>query len=202
MPVDNKGEDLPENAPDAVSTASDDREKRHFIEKLFREYWSDLVRWLARRYGAGPPEPEEVAQAAFAALARLERVDSIRNPKAFLYTVAVNAMMKGIRWQAQVRHTVDHELGLFSENLEEMTPERLYMAGESLDKLRQAVDGLPPKRREILLRSRIQGQTYREIGAETGWSEADISRQLKQVLTELRRFRPSQAGSEDEGADE
>lgn len=70
--------------------------------------------------------------------------------------------------------------------MEDITPERIYSAKQRFRVLVRGVDGLTDKQRELILRSRIQGQTYAQISAETGWSNADISRQLKAALAIIR----------------
>lgn len=162
------------------------RSKRKFLEKLFAENWNDLTGWLMRRYGPGPPEPEEVAQDSFAKIAGLASVDHIENPRAFLFAIAVNNMLMGNRWLERTRRLIDGELNYLSQDVEGLTPERIYSARERFQTLITQVGDLTEKQREILVRSRLHGQSYAEISAGTGWSAADISRQMTKALRVLR----------------
>lgn len=60
------------------------------------------------------------------------------------------------------------------------------MGKQDLERVARAMQQLSPKQKEILLRSRFKGQTYAEIRKDTGWSEADISRQLARVMALLQ----------------
>lgn len=173
-----------------VAAKIDDLSRERFIDELFRAHWDELVAWLRKQFGPGPPEPEEIAQNAFTIISGLPTVDNIRYPKSFLYTVATHNATRALKNTRRIAAIISHDLKAHSEELEEMTPERLYISGEALNGLTDAVKALPEKQREILVRSRIKGQTYMEIGKRFGWSEADISRQLKQVLSQLRDFKP------------
>lgn len=156
--------------------------KQKFLDTLYRTYWKSLCLWLRRRYGKGPPEPEDIAQAAFAKIAALDDVDRIQNPRAFLYATAVNTALSGIDWISRTRQFIDKELVDHGETVEEITPERVYLDKERFQIVNVAMDRLSAKQREILMRSRIQGQTYDQIGLDTGWSNAEISRQLNKAL--------------------
>lgn len=158
-----------------------------FIENLYTLYWKDLCNWLRWRYGAGPPDPEDVAQSAFVKMATLEDCQRIENPRAFLFTVAANTALMGIRWLARTQRFIDDELQAEGEKLEEMSPERIYSSRERLDVVTRQLERLSAKQRDIVMRSRIGGQTYEQISAETGWSLADISRQLTAAMAAMRR---------------
>lgn len=163
------------------------RVKRTFIDQLYRDHWASLVGWLRRRYGLGPPDPEDVAQAAFAKIAALDDVNHIRDPKNFLYTTAINTALSSISWLANTRAFIEREMSAFNETLDEVEPERVYAAKDELGRIMQLLEALPAKQREILIRSRFLGQKHREITEHTGWSNADISRNLTAVLAMIER---------------
>lgn len=58
------------------------------FEQIYRQYWSELCNYVLKTFGAGPPDPEDVAQAAFAKFAALENTDNIENKRAYLYSTA------------------------------------------------------------------------------------------------------------------
>ena len=170
-------------APDVTSAAT---HKTRFVEDLYKSCWKELCTWLRGRYGAGPPEPEDIAQSAFEHIAALDRVDHIQNPRAYLYTVASRAALMGVRWLIRNRKFIPAELSERDMEVEKITPERLYMDKERFDRMLDRFDRLTDKQKEIITRSRIQGQTYQQISAETGWSLQTISRHLRAALQFLR----------------
>ena len=162
--------------------------KARFVEELYRLCWNDLVGWLRRRYGAGPPDPEDVAQSAFEKITALDNWQSIRDPRAFLFTTAINTALMGVRRIVTRRRYIDEQLKNYGENLDEMSPERIYSSRQRFDIVMREIERLPAKQREIVIRARLQGQTFRQITAETGWNNADISRQLKAALSSIDRI--------------
>lgn len=172
------------------------------IERLYRRHWKDLCNWLHRRYGPGPPEPEDVAQTAFLKMADVEDLDSIENPRAYLFSIAANTALTGIKWRARTQRFIEGELEESGHQLEEISPERAYSSRERFDVVWSQLERLSEKQREIVMRSRIYGQTYERISAETGWSMADISRQLTAALAEMRRALENYDGDGRDGAAE
>lgn len=157
------------------------------IENLYRAHWNDLCHWLRRRYGAGPPEPEDIAQTAFMKMAKVKNLAGIDNPRAYLFSIAANTALTGIKWFDRTRRFIEGELAETGHTLEEISPERAYSSRERFSVVEDQLEALPEKQREIVIRSRLGGQTYEQISAETGWSMADISRQLNAALTAMRR---------------
>ncbi len=160
--------------------------KSRFLETLYKAYWDDLCGWLRQRYGAGPPEPEDIAQTAFEKVAASPTIEKIRYPKAFLYNTALNAATDKIRWLQRTRTIIDDELHRRGADQEELTPERLILAREQFDVMARQMGALTEKQKDVLIRSRFMGQTIVEIAEETGWSTSDIFRQLKTALISVR----------------
>lgn len=155
------------------------------LENLFKAHWSKLCVWLGQRYGYGPLEPEDIAQAAFEKIFALDNMEEIRNPRAYLYTLASRSAIDSLRSRAVASRYIDEEMHKDGSRVEEITPERVYMAKADLKIVAEYMEQLPDQQREIVIRSRIFGQTYQEIGEQTGWSPAAISRHLQAALTRI-----------------
>lgn len=157
------------------------------IDSVFRIEFHGLVRQLRSRFGDGPPDPEDAVQTAFARLSRTAADTRIEDPRGFLYTAARNLMLDGRRrsrthaaWLEDAKSR-DNEI-----KVEEITPERVVLAKDRLDRMNALIDSLPEKQRLVLALSRLSGLTYAEISSQTGYSMADISRQLTAALRTLR----------------
>jgi RNA polymerase sigma-70 factor (ECF subfamily) len=158
------------------------------LERLYRQHWRDICRRLRRIYGNGPPEPEDLAQAAFEKFAQLEDHERILHPRAFLIRIATNLGLNAIDRIRTARRFVERELVEACEPVvEENTPEDVYSLRERMALVEKAMSRLTDKQKEILVRSRFRGETYAQIGEETGWSQADISRQLNAALAILQQ---------------
>ncbi|GEM_PF-1062450 len=162
------------------------RRTRKLVENLYTEHKASLCSWLQKRYRKHPADAEEIAHKAFTKMLELESLDHVENPKAFLYTVAVNFALHEVRHHATRQKYIDQEVQNISHNVEEMTPERIYNSGARLQRLISGMDKLSDKQKTILQMSRIEGQTYEQIQQQTGWSLADISRQLTRAMALMR----------------
>lgn len=173
--------------PTDAAPKAPESQQQGFVEALYRNNFADLCRTLRRLYGYGPPEPEDLAQQAFEKMQSLETVEHIENPRAFLFTIAINLGLKSIRRLQRARAYVAEQLQRPGIGLEEIDPSRLYQGKEQIRALEGAMAMLSQKQREIVIRSRFHGHTYAEISRTTGWSEADISRQLNAALKILMK---------------
>lgn len=171
--------------------------KKQLVEKLYKEHFSNLCGWLQNRYGKSGTDAEETAQKTFTKLLEMDSLDHVENPKAFLYTVAVNFALLDVRSRTTSQKYLDKETQNISENVEEITPERIYSSATRFQRLIESIDKLTEKQKKILYLSRIEGKTYEEIHQQIGWSLADISRQISQAMSVMRDELTSQPMAKD-----
>ena len=166
------------------------------VEELYRRHWREICSRLRKVFGAGPPEPEDLAQEAFARFTRIEDYSTIQHPKAFIFRTALNLGYNSVRRISTARRHIEQSLqGVGAPLVEELSAEDVYSARERLRVLIDATDALSEKERVILSRSRIHGETYSQISAATGWSEADISRKLNSALAIIQsKLRAAEEG--------
>ena len=167
-------------------TSAADVQARTGLDTLYRDHFASLVANIRRSFGAGPPEPEDVVQSAFAKFAALDNPDSIKDPRAFLFIAARNLVLDHKRSRKVADAYIAEQIAFDREFvLEEITPERVVIAKERFDTLIEAMRALPLKQQVILTMSRLEGKSYREIGKETGWSVGDISRNMNAGISAL-----------------
>lgn len=170
-----------------IDTRSADDFPTFPIESLYREHWHPLCSYLRRRFGAGPPEPEDIAQSAFIRLAGRLEAQSVRDPIPYLYRIAHNLAVNDFK--RQIRIDTAGTLDAASYRLEStpsQSPAEILESQQRLSVIGRAIKALPEKQKVILLRSRLRNETFSEISAATGWSRADISRQLARALAALQ----------------
>jgi iron complex outermembrane receptor protein len=63
------------------------------LAALYLRYRRDIVEFVRRKFGPGPPEPEDVAQAVFLQLASHGDASLIQNPRSFLLKSAQNVVL-------------------------------------------------------------------------------------------------------------
>ncbi len=156
------------------------------MDDLYRTHFKSLVAGIRASFGSGPPDPEDVVQSAFMKFARLEDKASISNPRNFIYIAAQNLVLDHKRAAKTANAYIAEQLAFDSElALERITPERVVEAKERFDILVAAMRSLPKKQQVLLAMSRLEGKTYREIASETGYSLADVGRNINQAITSL-----------------
>lgn len=160
------------------------------LEQAYRQYWSELCKYINTKFGPGPPDPEDVAQLAFARYAALENSAEVKNPRAYLYSTARNIVFDHYRKDKVARSYAD-DIQAQPElyGLEEITPEHVSIERDRLNIISEAIRRLPEKQQVVLTLKRGHGATYAQIAARTGWSIADISRQLARALETLSAVR-------------
>ena len=137
-------------------------------------------------FGSGPPEPEDAVQTAFMKFARLKDRTAVANPRNFIFISAQNVILDHRRASRTANAYIAEQLALDTElALEQITPERVAEAKERFSILIAAMRQLPQKQQALLTMSRLEGKTYREIAAETGYSLADVGRSINQAITTL-----------------
>tara|TARA_Y100000780_G_scaffold177509_1_gene162744 strand:- start:270 stop:959 length:690 start_codon:yes stop_codon:yes gene_type:complete len=164
-------------------SATNTRDSKLDFASFYREQWRGLCAFLRKTYGAGPPEPEDVAQDAFFQLANMKCREHIENPKAFLYKISINLMLRKIKSERWISHVIaDDEEAFEAELLSCSEPDKVLLSQRALQRLGASFNQLSDKQKYIVTASRIDGKTYQQIANETGWSLADICRQLNSAL--------------------
>ncbi|MDO6507712.1 sigma-70 family RNA polymerase sigma factor [Colwellia sp. 4_MG-2023] len=159
--------------------------KTQTIDTLFRDHWLDVCRLLHKCYGSGPPEPEDVAQEAFSRFAQMNNPQQIHDPKAYIIKIAINITLKSIGHLCKAREFITEQLQIDEDQVDTFCPERILQSEQRIHVIQKATEQLTDKQRDILMRARIKGQTYAQIAADTGWSLADICRQLNTAMSVL-----------------
>ena len=153
---------------------------------LFEKHQLDLRRLIASKFKKSHHEAEDIVQDAFHNILRAENIESLENPKAYLYQTASNLALNRIRKNRQ--HT-SYVAGLNldeSDELDERTPERSVFAYRDLLKLQQSLERFPEKYRRTFLLSRVQDKTYGEISTMLNISESTVEKHIIKTLKYLR----------------
>jgi len=157
------------------------------LNRLYREHAKRISQQVRQVFGDGPPEPEDLVQTAFAKLAELGNLSDIQHPRAFIYRMAVNLGLNSIDRYKVARRFAERELKAANAPIvDETTPEAVYTMRQRLTRARTAFASLTDKQKTIVTRVRFHGETYAQISQDTGWSPADISRQMKAALIAMQ----------------
>jgi RNA polymerase sigma-70 factor (ECF subfamily) len=165
------------------------------VEELYRRHFPALCAFIRRKFGAGPPEPEDVAQAAFERFAALPNRADIGNAKAFLYRCARNYVIDYRRRQAVSGRAAADVVALNPTGASaDGDPSRVLEAREDLAAVLAAIDSLDARRREVLILNSIEGLSCAEIARRMGLSPTRVVQLYAQALAACARALPPEEG--------
>jgi len=164
------------------------REKpRDYWAQRFTDYQLALNRYFRRRV-SHREDAEDLAQEVYLRLLRAEHSDgAIRNPEAYLYTVAVNLLRE--RAALARRRGENASLDTVEENLlsvEAVTEDDIDRASRE-KRITEIVLGLPPKFRAVIVMHYHHGLNYQEMAKYFGVTPHAIKKYVGQALRLCRR---------------
>lgn len=161
-----------------------DADHRSF-ETCYANYFERLVGGLCQLYGRDRFDAEDIAHRAFEKLAlRLGQAD-IHNPEAFVWRVAQNLALRDKRSQNVRERYADV---VASAETTGVTPERVLIGLEELDRVNAALASLGERRRQVFLLRRLDGLNYTEIAEVLGISRPAVANHLAKAVAEIDRF--------------
>ena len=168
---------------DAVAPAAD---KSAMLEGLYRDHRDELVDFLRRQFGAGPPDPEDIAQLAFEKLLRRKTFSDLSSVRAFLWSTAKNLSISSLR-RNKTRASYDYEVQrlYFARSGDEMCPTRVVEAEQQLSIIAVALRHMPENRRQAFVLHRIEGLNKAEVARRLGISRTAVVKRLARAAAEI-----------------
>jgi RNA polymerase sigma factor (sigma-70 family) len=161
--------------------------KKTVVERLFAQQGSALRAFLLRRTRRHP-EAADIAQEVYVRMLRIPDMGAIRNPEAYLFTVASNLAKEYAQRESRDRMAVDVDDPAVQEQLAELP----VFGGEvdteqRIARLREVLEQLSPKCRAAVELQYWHGLSYEEIALRLGVSTHMVKKYLSQGLTHCRR---------------
>ena len=161
--------------------------KKALVERLFAQHGGALRAYFYRRVH-DRPEAAELAQEVYLRMLRVNDHDAIRNPEAYLYTVASNLAKEHRVLDRRHASSIDIEDASTQEILTELPGITGQIDTEQrVKRLREVLQQLPPKCRTAVALQYWHGMSYEEISAHLGVSTHMVKQYLSQALTHCRR---------------
>jgi RNA polymerase sigma factor (sigma-70 family) len=157
------------------------------LSRLFVEHSTALRSFFRRRLRA-KADAADLAQEVYLRMLRLDDLTSIRNPVAYLYTVASNLAKEYSVLDRRQASRLDIE-----ELSTQQQPETLPASDDELDapvrvaRLGAVLQQLRPKPRAAVELRFTQGLSYREIAMHLGVSQQMAKKYVAQALGHCRR---------------
>jgi RNA polymerase sigma-70 factor (ECF subfamily) len=149
------------------------------VALLYNEHHRWLQGWLRLKLG-NASDAADLAQDTFARILGRRDLDALREPRAYLTTVAKGLMVNWYRRQALERAWLDALAAL--PEPEAVSPEQRMLVLETLHAIDAALDALPERVRQAFFLSQLDGMKYDAIALVLGVSLPTVKRYMKQAF--------------------
>jgi RNA polymerase sigma-70 factor (ECF subfamily) len=149
------------------------------VGALYRDHRTWLLAWL-QRSTACRQRAEDLSQDTFVRLLGRERLDTPREPRAFLVAVAKGLLFDHFR-RAALEQAYLAELALLPE-AEHPSPEQQHLILEDLKAIDRLLGKLSSKARAAFLYNRLDGLGHAEIAERLGVSISRVRQYIAQGL--------------------
>ncbi len=161
------------------------KRSKELIRDLFADRRKALVRYLASRL-PNEEDAHDLAQEAYLRLLRLEKLDLVRDPEAYLFRMAKNLVHE--HWLKVHPESVSD--GIDPDGLPGPMAPTAVLAGQSqaIDALGRVLRLLPPMQQRVVLMHRRDGLTYGEIAEVLNISSDMVKKYLRKGLARCREY--------------
>ncbi len=155
------------------------------VAEWYQDHHGWLCGWLRRKLGCAY-SAADLAQDTFVRVLARECAPELREPRAFLTTVAHGLMVNHLRRQEIERAYLDALASQAERSCADA--ETRAMVIETLLEVDAMLAGLPTKVREAFLMSQLEGLRYAEIAQRLGVSLSMVKKYMLQAVTQCMRI--------------
>ncbi|MDM3887750.1 sigma-70 family RNA polymerase sigma factor [Pseudomonas sp. BCRC 81390] len=160
------------------------------VALLYQAHHSWLRRWLRSRVGCSE-QAADLAQDTFVRLLRARQVSPLKEPRAYLSSIARGLMIDQFRRRALER-AFQESLAQLPEADVPSEEDRLLIL-DTLARLDQALYQLKPRARQAFLLAQLDGLSIVRIAQRLNVSRATVERDLAKALGACYRLRYADA---------
>jgi RNA polymerase sigma-70 factor (ECF subfamily) len=150
------------------------------VHSLYENHHNWLCGWLKKRLGCSE-NAADLAQDTFIRVLTLRKAAELREPRAYLSTIARSLMIDMFRRRALEQAYLE-TLAAIPEPVD-ISPETRALILETLLEIDRLLDGLGSRTREIFLLSQLDGLSYVEIGRRLSVSVNTVKKHAVRALT-------------------
>jgi RNA polymerase sigma-70 factor (ECF subfamily) len=148
---------------------------------------ADVRRWLLRRIRGLPDcHIDEIVQEAYARLWAVG-AERILNPRGYFFVTARHVVGEVLRRSRVVSIETMADIEALNIVDQQVGPERRLSGREEVERMRRALDTLPPKCREAFELRKFEELSQRQIAERMQVSESTVEKHLVKALRMVRR---------------
>jgi RNA polymerase sigma-70 factor (ECF subfamily) len=145
--------------------------------------------WLRRTTQISDSDIDDIVQETYAILAKLESVDSIRDPRNYAAQVARSVFLQGLRRNKIVPIGSIADLAALGEVDDAPSPEQRVNGQRELRRVETAIGEMPTQVRKVFWLRRVEGLSQRETATQLGLAEHTVEKySAKGMKFLLRQF--------------
>jgi len=154
------------------------------FENIFKQYYEPLIKF-AYRYVNVPAVAENIVHDIFLYLwNERKRIDFTINIKTYLYNAVKNRCLNHL---SKMKLRNDYKISEFEVSVNSQTPESILINKELEEALKNAINEIPAKRREIYVMNRFDQLTYAEMAFILKISVKTVETQMSRSIKFLRK---------------
>ena len=139
------------------------------------------LRITLQKRGASPDEAEDLVQEAFLKFETYRQTSDVREPEGFVVRTALNLAVDAGRRKGRSPFSpraLDDYVLLDSSP----RPDEVLQGRDRLRRLREGLEALKPRTRDMLLAQRLEGLSYAEIARREGVSVSAVEKQIARAV--------------------
>lgn len=150
-------------------------------------YGPRLRRFLSARLRNAAADTPDLMQEVFLRLLRIDDHDAIRNPQAYLFTVASHVLHQHLLRESSVAASVSLAEAMPMLHADEGDPAAEAETDQAFEQLGRSLQTQSPRAYATLILSRCDGLSLQEIGDRLGVSRAQVKKYLARALIHVRQ---------------
>lgn len=132
--------------------------------------------WLRRTTQVSDSDLDDIVQETYAILAKIEDVDSIRDPRSYASQVAKSVFLQGLRRNKVVAIGSIADLAGLGDIDDSPDPEQHAHGQRELRRVEAAIGDMSPQVRKVFWLRRVEGLSQRETARELGIAEHTVEK--------------------------
>ncbi len=155
-----------------------------FVDQLYRDHQSWLHQWLRKKIGSSEHAADLVQDTFIKILQTRDELFGIKEPRAYLVTIARNLMIDQVR-RKRIEQAYLDELGQMEYLLDAIpSPEDQLQIIQAIDQICQALASVSEKAQRAFVLHYFEGLTHKEIAEQIGVSTKMIQKYLARCLVQ------------------